>query len=142
VNGVPVVANAKYLPFGEVQKWTWGNGQSYERVYDLDGRIKSVTLAGVVRGYGFDEASRITAMEDKQGAASVSAATFGYDNLDHLTSAAGHAYNELFVYDLIGNRTSQSVAGAATALTYGASSNRLVQIGAQAIGYDAVVALG
>jgi YD repeat-containing protein len=141
VNGVPVVANAKYFPFGEVQKWTWGNGQAYERVYDLDGRIKSVTLAGAVRGYGFDEASRITAMEDKQGATSVAAAAFGYDNLDHLSSAtqtSGNAFNQAFAYDVIGNRLSSTESGQTTPYTYAPSSNRLTKVGTIDIGYDAV----
>ena len=139
VNGVSVVANARYFPFGEVQKWTWGNGQGYERVYDLDGRIKSVTLGANTRTYGFDDASRITALEDKQVATSLSAATVGYDNLDRLTAAnqtGANAFAELFVYDLIGNRTSQTVGGASTTLTYGTTSNRVTQIGPQAIGYD------
>jgi RHS repeat-associated protein len=141
VNGVPLVANAKYFPFGEVQKWTWGNGQGYERVYDLDGRIKSVTLAGVVRGYGFDDASRITAMEDKQGATSVAAAAFGYDNLDHLSSAVqtgGNAFNQAFAYDVIGNRLSSAEGGQTTPYTYAPSSNRLTKVGTVDIGYDAV----
>jgi len=141
VNGVPVVTSAKYFPFGEVQKWTWGSGQVYERVYDLDGRIKSVTLAGVVRGYGFDDASRITGVEDKQGATSVSAATFGYDNLYHLASAVqtgGNAFNQAFAYDVIGNRLSSAEGGQTTPYTYAPSSNRLTKVGTVDIGYDAV----
>jgi len=137
VNGASVLTNAKYFPFGGVASWTWGNGQAYQRVYDLDGRIQSVTIAGQTRAYGFDGASRITSLTDKQGAATLATATIAYDNLDRLTSAANApAYNESFAYDLTGNRTSQTVAGVATTLTTAPTSNRLTQIGAQAIGYD------
>ncbi len=139
VNGVSVVASAKYFPFGEIASWTWGNGQAYQRVYDSDGRIKSVTLAGTTRTYGFDDASRITSLADQIGAATATA-TIGYDNLDRLTSALNAAtggYNDTFVHDLIGNRTSETVAGVTTSLTYGTTSNRLTQIGSQAIVYDA-----
>ena len=45
MNGVPVATNAKYFPLGEVQKRTWGNGQAYERIYDLDGRNALVEVA-------------------------------------------------------------------------------------------------
>jgi RHS repeat-associated protein len=140
VNGQAVLSGVKYFPFGEVASWSWGNGQSYQRVYDTDGRIASVTLGSRTRAYAFDEASRITGLEDKQGATSLSVAVIGYDALDRLTSAVNSApggYNQGFVYDLIGNRTSQTVAGIATTLAYGATSNRLTQIGAQPIGYDA-----
>jgi RHS repeat-associated protein len=135
VNGINVLTGAKYFPFGDVASWTWGNGQAYQRIYDSDGRIQSVTIAGTVRTYGFDTASRITGLTDTGVAPAV--ATIGYDNLDRLTSAInGTAYNELFVYDLIGNRTSETVGGVTTALTYGTTSNRLTQIGTQVIGYD------
>jgi len=138
VNGVPVLTAARYFPFGEVASWTWGNGLAYQRVYDTDGRIQSVTLGAQTRAYGFDDASRITALTDKLGATTLATATIAYDNLDRLTSAANApAYNESFAYDLIGNRTSQTVGGIVTSLTYGTTSNRLTQNGAQAIGYDA-----
>jgi RHS repeat-associated protein len=139
VNGINVLTGAKYFPFGEVQKWTWGNGQAYERVYDLDGRIQSVTLGGQIRTYGFDDASRIKALTDKQGATTIATATIGYDNLDRLTSAlnaASGGYNQTFVYDLIGNRSSQTIGSVTTALTYATTSNRLTKIGTTDIGYD------
>jgi RHS repeat-associated protein len=139
VNGINVLTGAKYFPFGEVQKWTWGNGQPYERIYDLDGRIQSVTLGAQTRTYGFDDASRITGLTDKQGATTLATATIGYDNLDRLTAAlnaASGGYNQTFVYDLIRNRSSQTIGGVTTALTYAATSNRLTKIGTTDIGYD------
>ncbi len=139
VNGGSVLASAKYFPFGGVASWTWGNGSAYQRAYDLDGRIQSVTIANQTRTYGFDDASRITGLTDAQGATTVQAATISYDNLDRLTTALNSAsggYNQTFVYDLLGNRTSETIGGQSTTLTYGLTSNRLTQLGTQAIGYD------
>lgn len=146
VNGAPLLNAAKYFPFGDVAKWTWGNGETYQRVYDLDARIASVTLGTQTRAYGFDDASRITGLTDRQGATTLASATFGYDNLDRLSSAvhSAGAYNESFAYDLVGNRTSHTVTLASattggaqvTAYTYSPTSNRLTKLGGQDIGYD------
>ena len=138
VNGVPVLSNATYFPFGEVAKWTWGNGQTYQRVYDTDGRIQSVTIAGTTRSYGFDAASRITGLTDTQGSTSTPT-TIGYDNLDRLASAHGNVpggYDIDYGYDLIGNRTSETLTLVSTTSTgpqvrtysYEPASNRLTGI--------------
>lgn len=150
VNGVNVLTNAQYFPFGEVAKWTWGNGQTYQRVYDADGRIQSVTIAGATRSYGFDAASRITALTDTQGATSTPTA-IGYDNLDRLTSAQGNVpggYDLAYAYDLIGNRTSQTLTLVSSTSTgpqirtysYDPASNRLTGLSnpATSYTYDAV----
>ena len=150
VNGTPVVTNARYFPFGGVASWTWGNGQAYERVYDHDGRIQSVTIAGKVRSYGFDPASRITSLTDTSGAISTPT-TIGYDNLDRLTSAQGNVpggFDLGYDYDLIGNRTNQAMTLVSTTTTgpqirtysYDTASNRLASLSNPplAYSYDAV----
>jgi RHS repeat-associated protein len=147
INGAPLLSEAKYFPFGEVKSWTWGTaggGTSYQRVYDTDGRIASVTLGGTTRGYGFDEASRITSLTDKQGTTPTASTTVGYDELDRLTSATQTgttSYSQTFTYDLIGNRKTQTEGGVSSTLVYDTASNRLAsQTGTQPItyGYDAV----
>ncbi|MFO1350154.1 MAG: hypothetical protein U1F68_05520 [Gammaproteobacteria bacterium] len=47
-----------YQPFGGIKGFTFGNGQTYARAYDRDGRITSYTLAGQ-SDLGYDNASRI-----------------------------------------------------------------------------------
>jgi YD repeat-containing protein len=149
VNGVPVLANATYFPFGEVAKWTWGNGQAYQRVYDTDGRIQSVTIAGTTRSYGFDAVSRITGLTDASGGTSTPT-TIGYDNLDRLASARGNVpggYDIDYGYDLIGNRTREALTLVSTTsagpqvrtFSYDATSNRLTGITNPdtSYGYDA-----
>ena len=64
-----ILSLGEYFPFGGPRKWTWANGETYERAFDLDGRVKSVTLGPSTGIYGDLLQS------------------FGYDALDRLTSA-------------------------------------------------------
>src|SRR5204862_4432057 len=43
-----VASSITYQPFGGVKSYTLGNGQSYTRGYDLDGRIASYSLGSQV----------------------------------------------------------------------------------------------
>jgi RHS repeat-associated protein len=153
VNGVDIVKGAVYEPFGPNGGWSWGNhgtliaGSSvnqHQRVYDLDYRpiaIKS-DPQGYTRNIQWDIANRIVGQTDG-ASVNPSAAlsqTYGYDNLDRLTSftpGAGAAVTpQLFTYDAIGNRmklqaTATGIAstGANTATyTYPGTSHRLQNI--------------
>ncbi|HET9644259.1 MAG TPA: RHS repeat-associated core domain-containing protein, partial [Burkholderiaceae bacterium] len=111
VDGVTVLASAEYLPFGAVQKWVWANGQVYERTYDLDGRVDTLTTGPATGTYG--DLSQV----------------FGYDSLNRLISAqlaAGQSQG--FAYDANGNRTSATINGAATTYTYPTTSHRLTSL--------------
>lgn len=103
-----------------------------------------------MRSYGFDPASRITSLTDKQGTTSMVTA-IGYDNLDRLTSAQGNVpggFDQGFGYDLIGNRTSEALTLVSTTTTgpqirtysYDPASNRLASLTnpGVAYSYDAV----
>ena len=111
VDGVAVLASAEYLPFGAVRKWVWANGQVYERTYDLDGRVDTLTTGPTTGTYG--DLSQL----------------FGYDSLNRLISAqlaAGQSQG--FAYDANGNRTSATINGAATTYTYPTTSHRLTSL--------------
>jgi len=109
VDGTAVLSGGLYQPFGGVRRWTWGNGQAYERFFDLDGRINGVTLGPSTGTYA----------DLNQG--------FGYDTLNRLISAgiaAGQALG--YGYDANGNRTSTTVNGASTTTyNYPGSSHKL-----------------
>jgi len=108
VDGVPVLASVGYFPFGGTSGWTWGNGEPYSRNYDLDGRVKAITLGPSAGLY-----------------ADLSQA-FGYDSLNRLVTAnlaAGQA--QTFSYDANGNRTNATVNAASTTYTYPTTSHRL-----------------
>jgi YD repeat-containing protein len=114
-----VVASVAYHPFGSVKAYTLGNGQVYTRGIDLDGRIGSYTLGGQSFAIGYDTASRIE---------SISANSYGYDNLDRLTSAALPAATHSYAYDAVGNRTSQVTGSSTNTYSYSATSNRIASI--------------
>jgi RHS repeat-associated protein len=153
VNGADIIKGAIYEPFGPNGGWSWGNHgtliagsavNQHQRLYDLDYRpigIKS-DPQGYSRNIQWDIASRIIGQTDGAAVnpATALSQTYGYDNLDRLTSflpgAGASALPQLFNYDAIGNRTTlQATAtgvassGANTATyTYPGTSHRLQNI--------------
>ena len=109
VDATPILSGGLYFPFGPARKWTWANGEPFERLFDEDGRIAGVTLGPSTATYA-DLAQ-----------------SFGYDALDRLTSASIAAGQALgFTYDANGNRTGTTVnAGSATTYSYPGSSHKL-----------------
>lgn len=125
-----VVSNVAYRPFGPAMSFAFGNGQTYARGFDLDGRITSYTLATQTVPVRYDDANRIT---------SLGANTYGYDLADRLSTAAAQGVNQTFTYDVAGNRLSLSGASSAT-YTYSQTSNRLMSVSGangRSYGYDA-----
>src|SRR5215813_11762284 len=118
-----VLSNAAYRPFGPPQSFIFGNGQTSTRSYDLDGRIGTYTLGTQTFVVGYDPASRVSSIFDQVNQANVN--TYGYDNLDRLTSStvpnAAYGYS----YDAVGNRAAQTVGANQYTLTYGTANNRL-----------------
>ena len=112
--------SVSYRPFGPEQTYTFGNGQSYNRGFDQDGRISSFTLPTQTIAVGYDTASHITALNDGANNAS-----YNYDLLDRLTSYAAPGFNQSFVYDPVGNRTSQTIGVNTYTSTYSGTSNRI-----------------
>jgi len=123
-------SNIAYQPFGGVKGYTLGNGQTYTRGYDQDGRIASYSLGTQTFAIGYDAASRISFITDTANAANAN--TYGYDALDRLTSAVLPNTPFAYSYDAVGNRTSKTVGSATDSYAYSATSNRLVSITAQA----------
>ncbi len=89
-------------PFGPVGEWTWGNSTAgspnlHTRYFDLDGRIGKIEAGASIdaRQYAIDIAHRITGI-DTLVSGSVDPTrsfTYGYDNLDRLTSQTPQAGN-------------------------------------------------
>ena len=118
----PLVANVAYHPFGGVKSYTLGNGQTYTRDIDLDGRIGSYTLGAQSFAIGYDAASRISFISDVGTPANTN--TYGYDNLDRLTSAVLPATPYAYTYDAVGNRLSKG----SDTYSYSSTSNRIASI--------------
>jgi YD repeat-containing protein len=118
----PLVANVAYHPFGGVKSYTLGNGQTYTRGIDLDGRIGSYTLGAQSFAIGYDAASRISFISDVGTPANTN--TYGYDNLDRLTSAVLPATPYAYTYDAVGNRLTKG----SDLYSYSSTSNRIASI--------------
>jgi len=125
-----VASSIAYQPFGGVKSYTLGNSQSYARSYDLDGRIASYSLGSQFFALGYDAASRISFISDTANPANAN--TYSYDNLDRLIGAVLPNLPFAYHYDAVGNRTSKTVGSATDTYAYGATSNRLASITAQA----------
>ncbi len=78
-----------YEPFGAARSWTWGNGATYSRTFDLDGRITRYPLghpaqSGLVRTVTWDAASRVTGYTHVNGSSVAQPAfnqTFGVSGI-------------------------------------------------------------
>jgi RHS repeat-associated protein len=124
LNGAPILSNVRYFPFGAVEAFVWGNGQSYLRTFDLDGRVVSYPSGSSRRTVGYDPAGRISGISDAQTPAL--SFTAGHDALDRLTAYSGFPATLSFGYDAAGNRTRVD-AGASTFVdSIAPSSNRLL----------------
>lgn len=120
VNGTTVISNVVYAPFGAPASWTMGAIGTYSRTLDGYGRVRAYTYDGGNRTLEWDNASRLTALNNPDG----SRWTYTYDNLDRLTSASETAARG-FQYDLNGNRTAESVNGTTFSYSGDSASNRL-----------------
>jgi YD repeat-containing protein len=121
-----VASSIVYQPFGGVKSYTLGNGQSYTRGYDLDGRVASYSLGTQIFALGYDAASRISFLTDTGNAQNSN--TYGYDFLDRLTSAVLPSTPFAYGYDPVGNRSSKTVGSSTDTYAYGTTNNRLASI--------------
>ena len=122
VDGQTALSNIQYSPFGAATDWTWGNGSSYSRPLDGDGRVAAFTLNGILRTVTYDAASRITDLTDALNQ------HFDYDDLDRLTGYLALTATQTFSYDGVGNRTQVSDGANSDSYSYAATSNRLIGI--------------
>lgn len=120
VDGQPLVSQVTYQPSGPVSGWTWGNGTSYRRSFDLDGNLIQFPLGPVAQSNTIDAANRITATS---GGAS---RTYGYDGLDRLVSYGAPGTTQTYAYDANGNRLSFTENGQTTTYSYDGDSSRLL----------------
>ncbi|MDM5177190.1 type IV secretion protein Rhs, partial [Massilia sp. DJPM01] len=138
-SSIALLSNITYAPFGGTTGWTWGNStqasaNTHVRTYDLDGRISSYTLGnpsanGVVRTVNYDAASRIKGYTHTgTGTAPAPASlnqTFGYDELDRLTSYSGNGTTQTYAYDATGNRIKAGFGANSYTNTIDPLSNKL-----------------
>jgi len=127
---------AQYTAAGQLQSLTYGNGVATTWGYDpVTARLSSITAFGVLDlDYTYYPNGNVHTLTDGG-----QTTTFGYDELDRLTSATG-GYSASYSYDPIGNLLSKTEGSVARSLTYpGAGQARPhapTQVDGQPYGYD------
>ncbi len=131
-----------YFPFGPAKSWNHPNATAVTRAFDMDGRITSTTLNGTttnVQTVTYDVVGRITALSET-ATVFASSHTFGYDNLNRLTSFFNGTTTTTYSYDANGNRLSSTLSGTTT-YNYPGTSNRLTSLSGtttKSFAYDAL----
>ena len=134
-----IVSSVAYQPFGGPKSYTFGNGQTYARGFDTDGRIASYTLATQTFAVRYDSGSRIESLADVGSPADAN--TYSYDALDRLTNVVGPGGTQAFTHDAVGNRLTKTMGVATASYGYGTTTNRLAAItgpGARTFTHDPV----
>ncbi|WOB24874.1 MULTISPECIES: RHS repeat-associated core domain-containing protein [Xanthomonas] len=136
-----VLGNASYYPFGPAAGWTYGNGRTLARQYDLDYRpqaIQDTRPGGLEVGFGFDPVGNLTALTPAGN--STPEIGLGYDALGRLTGLTDGSTGTLidgYSFDATGNRLSAKVGAATQIYTYPTDSHRLSAVAGVARTYDA-----
>nr|WP_319805657.1 DUF6531 domain-containing protein [Xanthomonas citri] len=136
-----LLGNASYYPFGPAAGWTYGNGRTLARRYDLDYRpqaIQDTRLGGLDVGFGFDPVGNLTALTPAGN--TTPEISLGYDALGRLTGLKDGSTGTLidgYSYDATGNRLSAKVGTATQIYSYPADSHRLSAVAGVAHTYDA-----
>ncbi len=95
------------------------------RGYDADNRLVSYPLGGSTRSLAFDDAGRITHINDSNPAL---LQAMSYDVLDRLTGWATQLYNQGYNYDAGSNRTSATYGTSSFSHSVAPASNRLQSV--------------
>ncbi|WP_446645352.1 RHS repeat-associated core domain-containing protein [Xanthomonas citri pv. bilvae] len=136
-----LLGNATYYPFGPAAGWTYGNGRTLARQYDLDYRpqaIQDTRPGGLDVGFGFDPAGNLTALTPAGNPAPEIG--LGYDALGRLTALKDGRTGTLidgYSVDATGNRLSAKVGTATQIYSYPTDSHRLSAVAGVARTYDA-----
>lgn len=131
---VNLATSVTHMPFGPASSWTYGNGVTDTRTFDLDYRMTSVKDVGASNiqylSYGYDANNNVTSITDHVTPADNQ--TFTYDLGSRIKFASGpYGTVSSITYDSNSNR----LAYGATAYTIPGSSNRMNKAGASSITY-------
>jgi RHS repeat-associated protein len=121
---MPLVSSATYLPFGPLAALVFGNGTTKSMTYDARYRpLTNVLTSGAAtlsnHTYTYDAAGNITSIADQLE--SSYNRTFGYDDLNRLTSAnSGTSLwgTGSYTYDAMGNMLTAHLGSSALTFSY------------------------
>ena len=107
VNGTSLLGSVQYNPFGPIEGWTWGNGTTMTRSYDLDTRLVQVQSAGTSTYTFNDDGSIASRSDDTEHDFSVVAGATNFSvggTTNRLASTSGVS-TQTYSYDQAGNAT-------------------------------------
>lgn len=128
VDNATLLNGLTYRPFGPVASWTQGNGKTYARSFDQDGRLVEIAIGGSTPEtvtLTYDAAGRITGIADSVAAPKImntGTTAFQYASTSNRQTSSTGGMAKTYSYDAAGNIISD---GSAT-FTYGANG-RLAQ---------------
>lgn len=128
-----VATGISYEPFGPVSGLTFGNGitgtYGFDGTYRATSRVDATTAANVMNlAYTYYPNDSLNTITDAVNPGN--SQSFGYDNLDRLTSAASGAggYGSYaWTWDPVGNLETQTLNGTATVYSLAPGTNRLAK---------------
>jgi RHS repeat-associated protein len=131
-----VASSVTWLPFGPLQTYTLGNGQTVLRTFDANYRITDIVSPALELHFSLDELGNITGVSETGGGS----ANYKYDPLYRLTSVndATDKAIEAYTYNQTGDRLSKTAPGAYTgAYKYRVGTHWLTGTGTAIRTYDA-----
>ncbi len=129
VDNATLISGLAYQPFGPVASWAQGNGKTYARSFDQDGRLAGIAIGGSTPEtvtLSYDAAGRITGIADSVAAPKImntGTTAFQYASTSNRQTSSTGGMAKTYSYDAAGNIISD---GSAT-FTYGANG-RLAQV--------------
>lgn len=108
VNGLPLLSQVLYEPFGPTRGWTWGNGTLAARDYDTDWQLTTIDSAGRSSYTFFPDGAVRTRTDDNPAAFGIANGTTNYTpatTSNRLASSSG-VQARTYGYDAAGNTTS------------------------------------
>ncbi len=125
---VPPASSISYKPFGGMTDVTYGNNLKETITYNQRYEITSMVTGNILNlGYAnYDDNGNSTAI--KNNLDGTKNKSFGYDALNRLSSANGQWGSIGWIYDGVGNRTSQTDSAGTSYYSYQPGSNKLSSV--------------
>ncbi len=140
--GTVYAGSVAHAPGGPVTSLTFGNGKTLSQTFDLRYQPMAVASGPLLLGYGMTPAGDVKRIDDTSqvlsGCYRNTFREFTYDFLDRLAESPGWLS---YGYDASGNRTAETVEGAAATYVYASGTDRVSKqlvsgVARYALGYD------
>ncbi|MDM8554218.1 choice-of-anchor D domain-containing protein [Desulfococcaceae bacterium HSG7] len=113
-----IMPGINYNATGQITQKTYANGLETAYTYHpQNSRLTSMNTPGIQDfKYTYDNAGNVKSIQDGMTGQTE---TFGYDDLDRLTSAGDSEYQASYAYNAIGNMLAENMMGVTFEYTYG-----------------------